>query len=752
MKQYEQQVKKLVSQMTLEEKASLCSGADFWNTKAIPRLQLSSVMVSDGPHGLRKQSGPADHLGLNDSMEAVCFPAGSAMASSFDRTLIRHIGQLLGEEAKSEHIHTLLGPAINIKRSPLCGRNFEYLSEDPYLAGEMASSYVEGVQSQDVGVSVKHYAANNQEYRRMSTDSTVDERTLREIYLKAFEITVRNSRPWTIMGAYNRLNGTYCCENEWLLTTVLREEWGFDGIVMSDWGAVNNRVRALQAGLNLEMPASDGLTDQLIVDAVKDGSLDITVLDNAVSDLVNWVLKGQPETSFSGEYDKALHHEESRKAAAQCAVLLKNEANILPLSKRNTVAFIGPFAKVPRFQGGGSSHIHASRLIGAVEAAKTLPVIYAAGVEADGETRSEALLSEAISAAKQATAAVLFAGLPESFESEGYDRTHLELPACQNELIEAVAAVQPNTIIVLHNGSPVAMPWLDHVAAVLEMYLGGQAVGAAAVDLLYGDANPCGKLAETFPLRIEDTPSYLNFPGDGQTVRYGEGVFVGYRWYDSRHMKVLFPFGHGLSYTTFAFDQLSLSSETLTDGEQLTVRISIKNTGLLAGSEVVQLYIAPPEKQLDYRPAQELKGFEKTALQPGAEKTVTFVLDTRAFAYYRSSNSCWYAPSGCYELRIGNSSRNILCRASVTLKTKPPRLIYSESLTMGDLLEHGMMNAFGALLQDNALFNANTSTPATDENTALTPEMMEAMLGGLPLHAIARNKTREEIQKILDLG
>lgn len=752
MKVYLDKAKELAAQMTLEEKAGLCSGKDFWTTKEVTRLGIPSVLMTDGPHGLRKQEGESDHLGLNDSVEAVCFPAGSAMASSFDRSLISHVGELLGEEARAEGIHTLLGPAINIKRSPLCGRNFEYLSEDPYLAGEMSASYVKGVQSQNVGVSVKHYAANNQEFRRMSVDTLVDERTLREIYLKAFEITVRESQPWTLMCAYNRLNGTYCCESEWLLTTTLREEWGHEGIVMTDWGAMNNRVAALKAGLNLEMPSSGERNDKKIVQAVESGSLPMEVLDNAVTDLLCWILKGLCEEPSVQTYDKAVHHEESQKAAAQCAVLLKNEGGLLPLSGSSKVAFIGSYAKIPRFQGGGSSHIHSFKESNAVEAAAGMSVVYHPGTEADGMTRNEQLLEQAVQAAKAAEAAVLFVGLPDSFESEGYDRTHLNIPECQNELVEAVASIQPNTVVVLHNGSPVVMPWVDKVAAILEMYLGGQAVGAAAVDLLYGKANPGGKLAETFPLRLEDTPSYLQFPGDGQSVTYGEGVFIGYRWYDSRKMDVLFPFGHGLSYTTFEISGLALSSEKICDEDTLDVTVCVRNNGSRIGSEVVQLYVSPPEKQLAFRPVQELRGFEKVLLQPGEEKTVTFTLNQSAFAYYSTEISGWYAPSGKYEIRLGNSSRSISCKGSVQVETPIPKLKYTDATTIGDLLDRGMMNAFGTLMQNNIVFSAEQLEDGEKANNAITEEMKQAMLGGIPVRSLVGDRTKEEIQQILDLG
>ncbi len=491
----------------------------------------------------------------------------------------------------------MLGPAINIKRSPLCGRNFEYLSEDPYLAGELSASYVAAVQAANVGVSVKHYAANNQEFRRMSVDTLVDERTLREIYLKAFETTVRKSKPWTIMCAYNKINGTYCCENKWLLTDTLRDEWGFDGIVMTDWGAMNERVDALKAGLDLEMPSSNGLNDKKIVAAVEAGELPLEVLDRAVQDLLVWFERGLADEPAIASFDKEAHHEASRQAAAQCAVLLKNEGDLLPLDKNSKIAFIGPFAGAPRFQGGGSSHINCFKITSALDACsqENIEATYSAGISDDGITADDELLKVAIEQAKSAEVAVVFAGLPDSFESEGYDRSHMDMPQAQNQLISAIAAVQPNIVVVLHKGSPVAMPWLNEVSAVLDMYLGGQAVGAATVDILFGEANPSGKLAETYPLRLEDTPCYLQFPGDGKSVTYGEGVFVGYRWYDSRKMEVLYPFGHGLSYTSFSISDLKLSTDTLEEGGSVEVSVNVTNTGKdqARGGSV---YIAPPAK------------------------------------------------------------------------------------------------------------------------------------------------------------
>ncbi|MHB8129745.1 MAG: glycoside hydrolase family 3 C-terminal domain-containing protein [Mobilitalea sp.] len=509
-------IKKLIKELTLEEKAGLCSGADFWHTKAVERLDLPDVMVSDGPHGLRKQDMLDKQLGLGASIKAVCFPTASALACSFDIELLNTLGCALGDECQAEEVSTLLGPAVNMKRSPLCGRNFEYLSEDPYLAGELASSYVNGVQSKNIGTSVKHYAANNQETRRMSISSEVDERTIREIYLTAFETIVKKAQPWTMMCSYNCINGVYSCENDWLLNKVLREEWGFQGLVMTDWGAMNDRVKAVKAGLDLEMPSANGITDNHLVEAVKNGTLSLEVLDLAVERVLTLVKKFYEGKSEGATYDLEEHHSLARKLATECAVLLKNDA-VLPLKETAKVAFIGEFAATPRFQGGGSSHINCFKITSALEASKEYSVSYAKGFDILKDESDAELVAEAVKLAKASEVAVIFAGLPDHYESEGYDRNHLDLPACQNTLIEEVVKVQPNTIVVLHNGSPVVLPWADKVKGILEVYLSGQAVGESTVDLLYGKVNPSGKLAETFPKRLQDNPSYLNFPGTNRT-------------------------------------------------------------------------------------------------------------------------------------------------------------------------------------------------------------------------------------------
>lgn len=613
-----EKIKDLIAKMTLEEKAAMCSGADFWHTESCERLGIPASMVSDGPHGLRKQDDKADHLGVNESIKAVCFPAGCGTAASFNRDLLYHMGETLGNECQAEGVSVILGPAVNIKRSPLCGRNFEYYSEDPLVASEIAGSLIRGVQSKHVGTSLKHFLANNQETRRMSVNEIIDERTLNEIYLAAFEGAVKKAKPWTVMCSYNRINGTYAAAHHKYLTETLRDKWGFDGYVMSDWGAVNDRVEDLKAGLDLEMPSSMGVNDQLIVEAVQNGTLEEQVLDTAVERILNIVYRYNENRDTEAVFDLDHDHEVAKKVAEETIVLLKNE-NVLPLTEGEEIAFIGKYAKKPRYQGGGSSHINSHKITGALDAAEAAGnthIVYAQGFDDKEDKTDEVLLAEAVETAKKAKAAVIFAGLPDAFESEGFDRKHMRMPDCQNELIERVAAVQPNTIVVLHNGAPVEMPWADRVKGILEAYLGGQAVGGAEYDILFGKVNPSAKLPETFPKQLEDNPSYLAGFGEGDHVEYREGIFVGYRYYDKKKMDVLFPFGYGLSYTTFAYSNLCLDKKTMKDTEELTVSVDVTNTGDRAGKEVVQLYVADKESTV-IRPVKELRDFVKIELAPG---------------------------------------------------------------------------------------------------------------------------------------
>lgn len=747
-------IKALVSQMTLEEKAGLCSGLDFWHTKPVERLGVPSVMVSDGPHGLRKQDEKADHLGVNDSIKAVCMPAACATASSFDRDLMGRMGQAIGDSCQHEKLGVVLGPAVNIKRSPLCGRNFEYFSEDPYLAGEMSAAYINGVQSKNVGTSIKHFAANSQEHRRMSSSSNADERTLREIYFPAFEISVRKAQPWTVMCSYNRINGVYASENPWLLTDVLRGEWGFKGYVMSDWGAVSDRVAGVAAGLDLEMPSSGGINDRKIVAAVQSGELDERIVDQACERILEinyrYLDNARPETPWDQEAD----HQLSARIAEECMVLLKNDG-ILPLNKTDEVAFIGEFAAKPRFQGGGSSHINAFRTTSAVEAAQGLPVTYVQGYSAARDMATDEMIAEAVQAAKAAKVAVVFAGLPDAYESEGYDRAHMAMPACQNRLIEAVAGANPNTVVVLHNGSPVEMPWLGKVKAVLEAYLGGQAVGIAAVRLLYGDANPCGHLAETFPVKLSDNPSYLYYGGEGDEADYREGVFVGYRYYDKKEMPVLFPFGFGLSYTTFACSNLRLSGAKITDQETLTATVTVTNTGSRAGKTVVQLYVGDRESTV-LRPIRELKGFEKVELQPGESRDVTFTLDKRAFAYWNAAIHDWHVETGAFTIEVGQSSRDIEVSGEVTVESTValPRHYTADSIFMDVMADPKAKEALGPMLASIQKAFAPSADAGDAAQEAISADMGLAMMRYMPLRGLVSfspdKVTDDTLKQLLD--
>lgn len=763
-------VKKLVNELTLEEKASLCSGADFWHTKAIDRLNIPAAMVSDGPHGIRKQESLADHMGVAESIKAIGFPTASAMACSFDRDLLHKVGDALGEECVAEDLAVLLGPGINMKRSPICGRNFEYYSEDPVVAGELGAAFVNGVQEHGVGTSLKHFVANNQEWRRMSISAEIDERTLREIYLAAFETVVKKAQPWTIMCSYNRINGVYSCENDWLLNKVLRDEWGFEGLVMTDWGAMDERVPSLKAGLDLEMPDCHGETDKLIVKAVQSGELEEPVLDTAVERILTMVDKYLTArkgidpasmvhplpSSVERGYDVAAHHALARTTAEQSAVLLKNE-DILPLQKDKKIAFIGEFAKVPRIQGGGSSHINNTSVESALDAAGD-SVSYAQGFHIDEETTDETLLQEAITLAKESDVAVIFAGLPDSFESEGFDRTHLNMPANQNELIARISEVQPNVVVVLHSGSPIAMPWLDKVAGVLQMYLAGQASGGAAVNLLFGDATPCGKLAETFPLHLEDNPSYLNFPGNREKVCYQEGVFIGYRYYDKKKMDVLFPFGYGLSYTDFTYSNMKVTVngknaadvDVIKETDEIVVSADITNTGNCDGAEIVQLYIKNPVVY-EIRPEKELRDFAKVFLKAGETKTVTFTLNARAFSYYETRIHDWYAESGDYEILLASSSRDIRLQDTVSITGSKKIPFVADYITTCEDVELFAKDgsALDEMLRGSGFAEA-TDHDGDDSMGSGTADMMKAMFTGTPLHSIlsfsSEELTYEDIQ------
>lgn len=653
---------RLLDSLGLEEKIPLLSGADYWHLRPVARLGIPSIMVADGPHGLRKQAGSDDQLGLGDSLPATCFPSAVTLASSWDRAVLHRVGVALARECLAERVSVLLGPGINIKRSPLCGRNFEYYSEDPFLAGTLASSFIDGVQSQGVGTSLKHFAVNNQETYRMVVDAVVDRRTLMEIYLAGFEIAVTRSRPWTVMCSYNKLNGIHASEHAWLLDEVLRRGWNFNGAVISDWGATNDRVASLKAGLDLDMPGSGGAWDAMVGDAVASGRLAQATIDGAVGRILELVDKARPALDSEARQDPDTHHALAQWAAEQSMVLLKNDGGTLPLSSEQRIAVVGAFATEPRYQGAGSSQVHPTRLDAAWQhIAERADSLFAPGFDVARAEPDAALEDQALRIASGRDVVVFFAGLPAALESEGFDRTDLRLPANQERLLQRLLAaghVGQRLVVVLSNGGPVEMPWIDDVGAVLEGYLGGQAGGAATARLLFGDATPSGKLAETFPLRLDDTPAHPYFPGTARTAEYREGLYVGYRYYDTASIPVLFPFGHGLSYTSFEYDDLSLSAASMHEDEQLLVQCTIRNTGGRAGGEVVQLYIHPVDSVV-YRPEQELKAFEKVHIQTGGSVRVAFSLDRRAFAFFDTESGAWQVESGRYEIRVGSSSRDI---------------------------------------------------------------------------------------------
>ena len=671
----------LLSDLTLEEKASLVMGSDFWHTTPVERLGIERIRVADGPHGLRMQPDEADHVGIGGSLPATCFPTASGLASSWDRDLVAEVGAALAEEALAQGVSVILGPGINMKRSPLCGRNFEYFSEDPYLAGQLAAAMVAAIQERGIGTSLKHFAVNNQEADRLRVSAEVDERTLRETYLAAFEHVVREVQPWTVMCAYNKVNGTYASEHHWLLTEVLRDEWGFEGLVVSDWGAVHDRVAALAAGLDLEMPPAIGRSEVAVVDAVSSGDLPVEVLDNGVRRVLRLVEQSAPARaaeSPAAAYDA--HHVLARRAAAQSAVLLKNEGDVLPLRLEpgQTLAVIGPFATEPRYQGAGSSQVNPTSVDVPLEELRTslgdgIEVVHAAGFGLEDGSNDGAHLVQAQELAAGADAVVLFLGLPASAESEGFDRSDIDLPPVQVELVRQATEANERVVVVLANGSVVrTSTWEDRVSGLLECWLGGQAAGGAVADLLTGAANPSGKLAETIPVRLEDNPSFLNFPGDSQVVRYGEGLFIGYRAYDALDLPVSHPFGFGLSYTSFVVGapQVSVAGSVAAGDLRVSVRCTVTNTGSVAGAEVVQVYVTDSDCTVT-RPARELKGFVRVELEPGASAEVRVDLDTRAFSFWSILLSRWVVEAGEFVLHVGTSSRDLPHEHTLRLEAPP---------------------------------------------------------------------------------
>lgn len=688
----------LLQQMTLEEKASLLSGADGWNTKPVERLGIPSISMADGPHGLRKQTSSND-LGLGNSYPSTCFPTASLLACSWDVELAETQGKAIGVEAQSLGLNIVLGPGVNIKRSPLCGRNFEYFSEDPYLTAKMAGGVINGIQDTGVSACIKHFAANNQETDRFTIDALIEERPLREIYLASFEDTIKTSKPGSVMCSYNKINGQYSSQNKWLLSDVLRDEWGFEGIVMSDWGAVDNRPQGVWAGLELEMPSSHGVNDAEIIKAVKrenvshppsdnafDNVLTIEEIDKAATRMLEFVFERYEKlTNKPCDFNK--HHQTAREVARECMVLLENNG-ILPLKKNIKIGLIGEMAENPRYQGSGSSCVNPVTVSKPIDSfIEYAEINYSQGYSLSDEN-DLSYLENAVRLAEKEDIVVIIAGLPDHFESEGYDRKHMKMPENQIKLIDEVCKANKNTIVVLCCGSPVEMPFKNNCAAILLAYLGGEAGSDAVCDILFGNSSPCGKLAETFPEKLEHNPSYINFPGDGKTVTYGEGLFVGYRWYDKTRIKPLYPFGYGLSYTCFEYSDIKLSNEKINAEDNSTVTCTVKNTGKLDGKEIVQLYIKEKEPTIP-RPEKELKGFIKLDLKAGESKTISFTLDKRSFAYWDTDIKDWYVNSGCFEILIGASSEDIRVSAYIDVvnpKQKPNKLTMLS--TVYDLAAH----------------------------------------------------------------
>lgn len=687
MNEHAERMQQLVAEMTLQEKAALTTGATPWKTVAVERLGLDSIAVADGPHGVRR-SVDLDSM-IAPALPATAFPVAATLGASWDRELAYEMGQALAEEAIAQGVSILLGPGLNIKRSPLCGRNFEYFSEDPLLSGEMAAALVNGMQSKGVGACIKHYAVNNQETRRNIVDVDVDERSLHEIYLEGFRIAIEQSNPWTVMCAYNSINGAFAAENDYLLTDVLREQWGYEGFVMSDWGAVHDRVEALRAGLELEMPGPSPYRTQQIIDAVNNGDLSIQTLDQAVTRLLRIILKAQEtpkDFANPGSFDVDAHHQLARKIAAESIVLLENFEDVLPLTGDETLAVVGLSATQPRYQGGGSSHINPTRVdtpLDLIRERAGYEVPYAVGdptPEAD-----MGAIAEAVAIAARADVTLLFIGLPQSIESEGYDRDDLLVTPQQRVLIGKVAAVSPKTVLILQSGSAVGMHNWPREIALLQAGLAGQAGAGALVDVLWGDVNPSGRLQETYPLHAEDLPAHLHFPGDGRSVRYGEGLFVGYRALDALRSTPKYAFGSGMSYSTFRYTDVRISQTEFGLDDTLTVEVDLTNVSERAGKEVVQLYILPQNPPVR-RPLRELKGFEKVAIEAGQSVTVQFELSARDFSYYSPQDRAWIASAGAFTVEI---SRQWQYWRTVTLTESTPveRPLTVES-TVGEWMAH----------------------------------------------------------------
>ncbi len=694
------EIKELVSKMTLEEKASLLSGKDAWSTVAIPRLGIPSINVSDGPHGLRQCIG----LGWGESVPATCFPPAALLACSFDENLAKKQGAAIGEEAQAQNVQIVLGPGNNIKRSPLGGRNFEYFSEDPVLSGHIAAGVIEGIQSKKAGTALKHFACNSQESQRFIIDEKIGERALREIYLASYEYPVKKAKPTSIMCSYNRVNGDYCSQSKWLLTDILRSEWAFKGFVMSDWGAVDCRPQAVYAGLELEMPGTGEENVRELTKAVNGEKLSVAPadksfkgklaekqIDKAVTRLLEVVFAlHEKKTEKPCDYEK--HHRTAVEIARECMVLLQNNGSALPI-KGGKTAVIGEMAVRPRYQGGGSSNVNAINVTKPLdEMAKYGETEYAQGYSLDND-KDFSLITEAAKLAGDCDRAVIICGLPESYESEGYDRKHINLPDSQLKLIDEVVRKQPETIVVLCNGAPVAMPFVGKVKAILEAYLGGEGSGEAIADILYGKANPCGKLAETFPQFLENNPSYGNFPGENGVVNYSEGIYVGYRWYEKHRISPLFPFGYGLSYTSFRYDGIELSKSDIDENGEIEVTVTVTNTGSVDGKEIVELYVRE-NSPLVSRPEKELKAFKKVLVKAGETEKVTMKLDRRCFAYWDDRMHDWRVDSGKFTVLVGGSSNNCPLTAEINVNAEAYVKPLSLYTMISELKAHPKGSAF----------------------------------------------------------
>jgi beta-glucosidase len=722
-----------IAGLDLTEQAALGSGASFWATKAIG--SVPAIVLTDGPHGVRRQSGSAtDHLGLSGSEPATCFPPAVGLSQTWDPALVERVGQALGDESRALGVHVLLGPGVNIKRDPRCGRNFEYYSEDPLLSGKLGAAWVRGVQSRGVGASLKHFAVNNAEHDRMRASSDVDPRTLREIYLRTFEIVVRQARPWTVMCSYNRINGVYASENPWLLMTVLRDEWGFDGVVVSDWGAVADRVAAVAAGLDLQMPTTGGLSDAELVHAVEAARLAPGVVARAAGRVAELTHRVTQSGSATSSFDIAAHHELAREAARRAIVLLKNDGDLLPLTP-STLAVIGSFAQEPRYQGGGSSHVNPTRLDVPLDEIRRMsgdhPVTYSAGTD----------VAAAVAAAESAEAAIVFLGLTDEEESEGYDREHIDLPAAQLELLRAVVEAQPRTVAVLSHGGVVRLDAVAGLApAVVDGALLGQAGGGALADVLFGVVSPSGRLAETVPLRLQDSPAYLNFPSESGHTVYGERMFVGYRWYDARDIPVAFPFGHGLSYTRFDYSDLDVN---VTD-EGLAVTLTVANTGSRPGREVVQVYVGLPASSVG-RPVRWLAGFAAVTLEPAERGTVEIPVSRDDLAYWSTDAGRWVVETGDYVVWVGASSRDLRLSATVSVPGDEPMQPFTRDSTLGELLADPVAaQTIAAVLSSASPFETGDSALGTD---------LLRMLGSVPIGRMvafsAGRVTGEQLDELL---